>query len=125
LDESFGLAVPARRVGRGTDVAELVLAEELFEGPTMHVDEGVVGHHRLGRREPELGEPGDRSLEGARVGVGVLSRMQLEVSEPRVVVDDDVEVVVADGCVLIAPETRAAAITGCGLTGPAEAQLSA
>ena len=65
------------------------------------VDESVVGHHRLGRLETELGEEGEGPLERANVRVGVLAWMQLDVGDPRVVVDDAVQVVVADSTVQI------------------------
>jgi hypothetical protein len=95
LDESLGLAVPARCVGRGDDVARAGLLEQRLEAPRSGVDLGAVGHHRLGWAESELCEPGERPLERAGIGVCVVAAVQLDVGEAAVIVDDDVEVLPA------------------------------
>jgi len=95
-DESFDLAVPARRVGRDPDVLGSDRGEQPLEAAGVGVDEGVVGHHRFGRFEPEFGQLRECPLERVCVGVGVLARVQLDVGEAGVVVDDAVQVVVAD-----------------------------
>jgi hypothetical protein len=61
------------------------------------VDHRIVGHHCLRRLEAELGEGGQGALERARVRLGVLARVELDVGEPAVVVDDAVQVVVLLG----------------------------
>jgi hypothetical protein len=48
-DEALGFAVPAWRVGRGEDVADLVALEELAEAAGVAVDHCPVGDHCFGR----------------------------------------------------------------------------
>src|SRR3954454_13233561 len=91
-DHSLGLAVPARRVGRRGDVPGTDAAEQLGEAPRAGVDERVVGHHGLRRREAELGEVPERAGQAVGVGVGVLTTVLLDVEVAAVVVDDDVHV---------------------------------
>ena len=73
--------------------------KQLLEAAAAEVDEGVVGHHRLGRVEAELGEETQPALECAGVRLGILARMQLDVGEATVVVDEAVQIVVAEAAV--------------------------
>ena len=57
-------------------------ASSSLEAPAAPVDESVVGHHRLGRLETELGEEAQAPLERANVGVGVFAWVQLDVGDP-------------------------------------------
>ena len=70
--------------------------EQFGEVAAASIDERVVGHDRLGRIETEFGEEAQGTLERPRVRVGVLARVQLDVGDATVVVDDAVQMVVAD-----------------------------
>jgi hypothetical protein len=82
-------------------VAGACRCEQLLEAVAVAVDHRVVGHYRLGRVEAKLGEEAQRPLERASVGLGVFARVQLDVGDPAVVVDDAMQVVVADPAVEI------------------------
>jgi hypothetical protein len=71
-------------------------SQDDLEALAARVYERVVGHHRLGRLESELGESRERTFEHAGGGLGVLARMELDVGEARVVVDDAMQVLDAD-----------------------------
>jgi hypothetical protein len=70
------------------------------------IDLGVVAHHRLDWAHAELAELGDRALEAAGVGLGVLVRLLLDVHVAGVVVDDDVQVDPADVTVALRAPAR-------------------
>lgn len=90
-DHPFGLAVPAWRVGRWSDVLGADPGEDRFESPGVSVDHRVVGHHhhRFRRLEAELSEVLERSLERVSVGVGVLLVVLFDIEVTAVIVDDD------------------------------------
>ena len=69
--------------------------------------------------DAEFGKVAQRALEGAEVGVGVLAWVQLDVSDPAVVVDDAVQMVVADSAV------QAPSLWDAGLGRPAQPQRRA
>src|SRR5436190_576328 len=83
------------------------VADRAVRASAVGVDEGVVGHHRLGRLEAELGEETECVLERAGIGLGVLARVQLDVDQAAVVVEDAVEVVVADAAVAVGADAAA------------------
>ena len=62
----------------------------------MRVRPGIVGEH-ASDDDPVLGEEGERSLEEADDRKRALVCVDLAVGEPRVVVDDGMHEVVADG----------------------------
>src|SRR5690606_38151099 len=86
------LAVPARRVGRGADVAGAELVQHGLEVIAARVTERVVAHDRLDGAAALLDKPsGGATQTGGDVG-GVLGAVQLAVRQARVVVldaDDD------------------------------------
>jgi hypothetical protein len=63
------LAIPARRVGRRDDVADVALGEELGEGTVVGVVPGAVSHDALGG-DAMAGEPGQGTLDERRRGSG-------------------------------------------------------
>ena len=75
---------------------QTVGCEDGLEVLAAGVGERVVGHYRLARLESELAEVDERALEHPRRRVGVFARVQLDIGVARVVVDDAVEIVVAD-----------------------------
>ena len=93
LDEALGLAVGARRVGPGTQVAQPKLLAMHSPGARA-VGGAVVGHHLLDG-DPLRREPAQRPLEeGERVGPAV-AQQHLDVGETGVIVDGDVHVLPA------------------------------
>ena len=122
LVEALELAVRARAVGRRGQVADAAAGEELAQRAVLHVAEGVVGHEPLGRDFPR-GEEGERPLDEGGHRRGPLVRMELDVGQARVVVDDRVRVVVADARFRPHPVARALrAVARDGVPGPREAR---
>src|SRR5256885_4430296 len=117
LDESLNLPVPARRVARRRDVSRPDAPEDLAEPIGLRVDEGVIGHDSLRHSAPNLGEPAQRALERLSVGVGRLAGMQLDVGQPRVVVDHAMQEVVSDSAI----EVLRGPVAGHAVTGLAKA----
>jgi hypothetical protein len=101
LDEAFDFAVPSRRVGRDADVLDLVAFEQFAQAAAVAVDHRVVGHQRFGWIEAELAEEGEGAAKCAQVRLGVFAWVELDIGEARVVVDDAVQVVVADSAVAL------------------------
>ena len=93
--EAFDLAVGARPVGLGGQVADAVLGEQLAQRAVLGVDERVVGHQPF-RLDAVLGEEGERAFDERGHGRCAFVVEQLGVAEAGVVVDDRVRVVVAD-----------------------------
>ena len=89
LDEALDLAVPARRVGRGEDVAGAELGQRVLEG-VAGVGLVVVAHDRLDGPAALLGHPGRGAPQGRRGGHGGLGAVQLDVGQAAVVIDDAV-----------------------------------
>src|SRR5215218_1267524 len=90
LKEALDLAVPARRVGRGEDLAGADPLELVPKGEGA-VGVAVVAHHRLGRAEPQPREVLDRPAHEGRRGLGALVGMLLDVGIARAVVDAGVQ----------------------------------
>ena len=68
--------------------------EQLGEGSVLDLAEGVVGHEPPGH-DPMPSKDGERALDEAGHGRRLLVLVELDVGEPRVVVDDRVRIVVA------------------------------
>lgn len=80
LVEAFDFAVPAWCVGRGDDLADLALSEQLAQAAVAGVGPGAVGH-QPSAGDLALGEPRQGSLEKARDGVGFLVGEELAVGQ--------------------------------------------
>jgi hypothetical protein len=78
-------------------MSDPVAGEQLAERAILDVAEAVVGHQPL-RDDPMLGEEGKRPLDEAGHGRRSLVVVELDIRQPRVVVDERVRVVVADSC---------------------------
>jgi len=88
-------------------VGDPVAGEQLLEVAAAPVNHCVVGHDCLWRFEAKLGEEAKRTLERARVGVGVFAWVELDVGDPAVVVDHAVEMVVADAAASVVVDAAA------------------
>jgi hypothetical protein len=86
-----------------------------WKRPLRVLGQCVVGHHRFGRVEAELGKVGERPVEDGCSGVGVVAGVLLDVGVAGVVVDDAVQVVVAD------PAEAMLTVAGDSVAGPVEA----
>jgi hypothetical protein len=94
LVEAFHLAVPPWRVGRGHDVTDVALREQVTQGAVVGIAPRAVGHHAPGG-DAAVGKPGQGALSEGGDGGGPLVIEQLAIGQSAVVVDDGVEVVVA------------------------------
>ncbi len=93
LDERLGLSVRLRPARAGVAASDPELGAGLCPG-VRAVTVAVVGEHALDR-DPTLPVPGRRSTqEGDAVG-GTLTREQLRIGEPGVIVDRQVQVLPA------------------------------
>jgi hypothetical protein len=123
--EALNLAVGARPVGPGGEMADAVRGEQVAQRAVLDVAEGVVGHHPRGG-DAMGGEERQGAFEEAGDGGGAFVVMQFDVGQPRVVVDDRVGVVVADAGVGMHPVAVALrAIAGGAVPGPTEARVAA
>src|SRR5436190_13118357 len=102
LDEALDLAVPARRVGRSEDLTGAVALECRAKRPRAAISERVVAHHRLGRVQPQLPQVRDCPLEDPGRGLAAIVGVLFDVGVARVIVDDAVQVDVAELVVLLA-----------------------
>jgi len=73
-------------------VADPVPGEQFAQRAVLDVAEAVVGHQPL-RDDPVLGEEGERAFDEGGHRRRALVVVELDVGEPRVVVDDRVPVV--------------------------------
>src|SRR3954452_7718506 len=120
LMEALDLAVPAGRVGRGDDVTDVLLGEEVAQRGVVRVGPGAVGHQPP-RADAAAGKPGQRALDERRDRRGALVCEQLAVGQAGVIVDDGVEVVVAER---VAALHLGAPVAGDGVPGAAEARVA-
>src|SRR5437762_1757409 len=88
-------AYPRRSRAASTRSCTKLVAGPVAGWAVLVVAEAVVGHQALGD-DPVLGEEGERALDERGYRLGFLVVVELDVGEPRVVVDDRVRVVVAD-----------------------------
>jgi hypothetical protein len=93
--EALHLPVPAGRVGRRDDVADLALVQQFAQRAVAAVGHRAVGHQAPGD-DAVIGKPRQGALEEGEHGDCFLVVEQLAVDQARVVVDDGVEVVVAE-----------------------------
>jgi hypothetical protein len=119
--KTLHLPVPARRVGRREDVANAVLDKELAQGNVAAIAHRAVGHHSSDR-DAVAGEPGQGALDERNHGRTALVGEQLAVGQPRMVVDDGVEVVVAERVGALKPGR--ASIARDGVTWPPKARIA-
>ena len=97
----------------------------LAQRAVLDVAEAVVGHQPT-RDDPMLREEGERPLDESGDGRGLLVGVELDVGEPRMVVDDRVREVVADPRFLPHPAATAMrAVAGDAVPGLAEAGVAA
>jgi len=95
LVEALHLPVGAGSVGPGGEMADAVGGEQFAEGAVLDVGEGVVGH-QPGDADAAGGEVGEGARDEAGDGGGGLVVVALDECEAGVVIDDRVDVVVAD-----------------------------
>ena len=88
LDEALGLAVGARPLGPGGQVAGIEFNRGRREGLAASVAEGIVGHDPLDP-DAEAREPGGGAGEEAGAARAVLVGQQLDVGQARGAVDRD------------------------------------
>jgi len=93
--EAFDLPIGPRPVGLGREVPDPPLGEQLAQRTVLDAAEGVVGHEAPRARTLTL-EPGDGTLDKGGHRRRSLVGVELDIGEPRVVVDDCVGEVVAD-----------------------------
>src|SRR6185436_8893003 len=101
LDEALGLAVGARRIGSGADMAQPGLAAGGAK-VVASISRTVVGHDSLDG-DAVAGEPAERPVEegdGARL---LLVGQDLGVGEPRGIVDAGMQHVIPDAAVAVDP----------------------
>ena len=101
LDEPFGLAIGLGRVRPGPDVAQAQQAACLAE-QAGDVARTVVGHHAFDP-DAEASEPAQGAHQEAGHGLALLVGQDLDIGEPRGVVDRHVHELPADPAVLAAP----------------------
>jgi hypothetical protein len=94
--EPFDLAVLPRTVRLDEDVARPDASHDGGDVATFLVAEVVVGHHRLDALDPVRGERGRGSGKEAGAGGAPFIGQDLGVGQPGVVIDEGVDVVVAD-----------------------------
>jgi hypothetical protein len=95
LVEAFDLAVGLGPVGPCAFVADLAAVEEVAEAVAVGVGPGVVGEESL-RGDAVVAVEREGAFEEADDGVGLVVVVDLCVAEAGVVVEDRVDVVVAD-----------------------------
>jgi hypothetical protein len=101
LDEALGLAVGLGRVGPGPQVAQAERLAGLAE--EMAAVAGAVVGHDPAHADAVAGEPDHCPSEEARAAVAGLVVQDLDIGEPGMVVDADVDKLPADAIVLAAP----------------------
>ena len=122
--EALDLAVGARPVGLRAQVLDPAPLEQLAQRAVLDLGERVVGHQPPGC-DPVALEPGQRALDERRHRRRPLVCVQLDVGEPRVVVDDRVGEVLADSRLGRHPPARALrTITGDRVAGALEARIA-
>src|SRR5690606_33938607 len=99
LDEALCLAVGARCVWPGSDMAKAGLGEQRLEGVTA-IGRAVVAHDPLDADAVRLEEGQGPAEEGAGALLLIVGQ-KLGVGEPRGVVDSDVQALPADAAALV------------------------
>jgi hypothetical protein len=95
LVEALDLAVGPGPVRLRGEVPDAVSGEQLAQRAVLDVAEAVVGHQPF-RIDAVFAVEGERAFDEGGYGLGLLVIVELDVGEPRVVVDDRVREVVAD-----------------------------
>jgi hypothetical protein len=103
---------------------DAAVGEQLSQRAVLDVGEGVVGHQSP-RRDAVAFEVGERPLDEAGHRLRGLVVVALDESQPRMVVGDRVDAVVADPCFRAHPPAGALrAVTGDPVAGPPETRIA-
>src|SRR3954469_8556913 len=109
------------RVGRGDDVADAAFGQEVAQAAVAGLAPGAVGHHPASG-DAVAGKPRQGTLDEGDHRRRTLVCELLAIRQPRVIVDDRVEVVVPERVGLLA--IAAAAVAGHGVPRPREARIA-
>lgn len=95
LDEAIRLAIGLGAIRSGAFVARTQVVQGVLEGAGGRVGAGVVGEHAFDRGNPLGGKEGGRIAQEAGAGRPTFVGMELGDGNPRVVIDGDVQIFVA------------------------------